>query len=56
MKKPFCVAFNLTEEEFDELNFKDLNDYADVIYSETFEGVQKRYNFTEYEYFTVNSM
>ena len=57
LKIPFTEAFNITDDEFDNLNFKELNDYAEVIYSEGFEGVlHLRYNFTEYEFKTSNSI
>lgn len=54
LRDPLAIAFNLTEQEKNDMTFKDLYYDCDVLICEQFEGDPPRYNFTEeqWEYVT----
>jgi hypothetical protein len=53
MKKPVQQAFNLSDSS--SLNYSDFYYYSDTMLSEVFEGVPKRYSFSELQWELVRN-
>lgn len=56
LKKPIQIAFNLTQHQTDKLTFDQLYLYCDIIKAEKFQGNAARYNFTDAQWYYVESI
>mmetsp|Transcript_6187 Transcript_6187/g.10014 ORF Transcript_6187/g.10014 Transcript_6187/m.10014 type:complete len:212 (+) Transcript_6187:627-1262(+) len=51
----YAIAFNLTQEEEDDMTFFNAYNYADAIYSQRFEGLPQVVNWTDDQIYMINT-